>query len=189
MTRTSFTRIFVVWCQRKTAMKKLLIVLFPALFFLASCSSNKKTVDLDVAYIPTDRVPAHITDDEAQAQIAEAATSIGHSLQELSAVQMTVHPPKSLNKPYNPRVIGMDKLASLNWTGPVEPALQSIAKATNYRLRVIGRAPVIPVFISIDVNNTPIADILRDITYQVIMKADIALYPNSRVIELRYHGN
>lgn len=169
-------------------MKKLLLLL-PALFFLASCSSDKKIVDLNVNYIPTDRVPAHTTDDQAQAQIAEAATAIGHSLQELSAVQMTVHPPTAMQKPYDPRVIGMDKMASLNWTGPVEPVLRNIAESTNYQLRVIGRAPTIPVFVSIDVNNKPIADILRDITYQVVMKADVALYPKSRVIELRYHGD
>ena len=34
-----------------------------------------------------------------------------------------------------------------------------------------------------------VADILRNVTYQVVMKADIAVYPNTRVIELRYHGN
>ncbi|MDP1573972.1 MAG: type IVB secretion system lipoprotein DotD [Coxiellaceae bacterium] len=170
-------------------MKKLAILLIPTLVFLASCSSDKKIVDLNVNYIPTDRVPAHITDDESQAQIAEAATAIGHSLQELSAVQMTVHPPTTIQKPYDPRVIGMDKMASLNWTGPVEPVLKNIARSTHYQLRVIGRPPIIPVFISIDVNNKPIADILRDITYQVVMKADIALYPKSRTIELRYHGN
>lgn len=170
-------------------MKKLIIILFPALFFLASCSSDKKIVDLNVNYIPTNQVPAHVTDAQAQAQIAEAATEIGHSMQELSAVQMTVHPPTPIGKRYDPRVIGMNKMASFDWTGPVEPALKSIAQATNYKLRVIGRPPIIPVFISVNANNVPIYDVLRDITYQVVMKADIALYPKSRIIELRYHGN
>lgn len=175
-----------------SAMKKntwQLALLIPTFFFLASCSSDKKIVDLNVKYIPTDRVPAKVTDDQSQAQVAEASVEIGHALQELSAVQMTEHPPTPLGKPYDPHVIGMDKMASLDWTGPVEPVLEKIADVSHYKLHVIGRKPVIPVFISISVNNQPVADILRDITYQVVMKADIALYPKARVIELRYHGN
>lgn len=164
------------------------ILLLFIFFFLASCSS-KRQVDLKLRYIPADAVPAQITDDEAQAQVAVAATAVGHSLQELSAVQMTVHPPKKLQKPFNPQTIGMGKRASISWTGPVEPVLRKIAQATHYRLRVIGKKPVIPVFISLDIRNQPIATILRNIMYQVVMRANIAIYPKSRVIELRYNGN
>lgn len=185
----SLTRFFRRGMQWNSTMKKFYLLLIPVFILLASCSSEKKVVDLNVKYIPTDRTPGKAIDKQAQAQIAEAAISIGQSLQELSAVQMTEHPPRKLPSPYNPNVIGMGKMASLDWTGPVEPVLQKIAVSTHYQLRVIGRKPIIPVFISVDVNNEPIADILRDITYQVVTKATIALYPRSRTIELRYHGN
>lgn len=166
-----------------------LLALIPATFLLANCSSGKKIVDLNLQYIPTDRVPAQVTDYQSQQQIAEAATAVGHSLQELAAVQMTVHPPRKLAKPFDPNAIGMDKIASLDWTGPVEPALKKIAEATKYNLRVIGKKPVIPVFICMNVRNQPIAEILRNITYQIVMKANIAVYPKTRTIELRYNGN
>ena len=170
-------------------MKWKFILFVPALFLLASCSDNKKVVDLNLKYVPVDRVPAQTTDEQSQAQIAEAATAVGQSLQELSAVQMTVHPPTKLKQPFNPQVIGMDKMASINWTGPAEPLLKEIARATHYRLRVIGRPPVLPVIVSMNMHNQPIANILRNVMYQVVMKADIAVYPKSRTIELRYHGN
>lgn len=164
------------------------IPLISAVLLLCNCS-DKKIVDLNLKYLPTDRVPAQITDEQSQEQIAEAATAVGQSMQELSAVQMTVHPPKKLSKPFNPQAIGMDKIASVSWTGPVTPLLRQIATATNYHLRIIGRKPALPVLVSIDMKNRPIADILRNVMYQVVTKADIAVYPSSRTIELRYHGN
>ena len=167
--------------------RMLLFIVFTSL--LTACSSDKRVVDLKVKYIPADRVPSELVDTQAQAQVAEAATAVGQSLQELSAVQMTIHPPEKLKKPFDPHVIGMDKMASVNWTGPVQPMLQQIADASHYRLRVLGKNPPIPVLISIDAHNVSLADILRDITYQVVMKADIAIYPDSRTLELRYHGN
>ncbi|MCX7126083.1 MAG: type IVB secretion system lipoprotein DotD [Gammaproteobacteria bacterium] len=166
-----------------------LTLLLPILFLLSSCDSGKKVVDLDLRYLPAHTVPVETTDRQAQEQIAEAATAVGQSLQELSAVQMTVHPPQKLQKPFNPRVIGMNKLASISWTGPVKPLLRKIAEATNYQLRVIGKEPNIPVLVSLDIHNQPIADILRNVTYQIVMKANIAVYPKSRTIELRYNGN
>jgi len=164
-------------------------LLLPAFVLLTSCSSDKKIVDLNLRYLSANTVPAETTDQQAQAQIAEASIAVGHSLQELSAVQMTVHPPKHLRRPFNPQTIGMSKTASINWTGPVQPVLKKIAQATHYHFRVVGRKPSLPVLVSLNMHNRPIADILRNIMYQVVLKADIAVYPRSRTIELRYHGN
>ena len=113
------------------AMKKItwkFICILPVLFLLNSCSDGKRLVNLNLKYLPSDQVPAHVVDVHSQEQIAEAATAIGQSLQELSAVQMTVHPPKKIQKPYDSRVIGMGKLASIHWTGPVEPVLKRLSK-------------------------------------------------------------
>ncbi|OGT32754.1 MAG: hypothetical protein A3C44_00420 [Gammaproteobacteria bacterium RIFCSPHIGHO2_02_FULL_39_13] len=166
-----------------------LVSLISAIFLLSSCSDGKKIVDLNLKYLPTDRVPAQVTDEQSQQQIAEAAVVVGKSLQELSAVQMTVHPPKKLRKPFDTRIPGMGKMASISWTGPVEPLLKKIAQATNYHLRIIGKKPMLPVLVSLNIRNKPIADILRNVLYQVVMKADVAVYASSRTIELRYHSN
>lgn len=192
-TRLSFRCLFSIKkmaanLNSKNILKPTLIILITSLL-LSSCGSSKKIVDLKLKYIPADRAPAQITDEQAQAQVAEAATAIGQSLQALSAVQMTIHPPQRLNKPFDPHAIGMDKMASIDWTGPAEPILKEVAYAANYRLRVIGKKPALPVLVSINIENQPLADILRNITYQIVMKATVAIYPKSRTIELRYHGN
>ena len=164
-----------------------LLVLIPAFVLLASCSS-KKMVDLNLKYVTTDSVPAQTDDKPAQAQVAEAATAVGQSLQELSAMQMALHPQTKLGNPVNADTIGMGKLASVAWTGPVKPLLQKIAEATGYQLNVIGQKPQIPVLVSLNMHNVPIATILRNVIYQVVTKANVVVYPNRRIIELRYRG-
>ena len=164
-------------------------LLFASISLLTSCSSGKKIVDLNLKYISANSTPVARPDEQAQAQVAEAATAVGQSMQELSAVQMTVHPPKGLKQPYNPNSIGMGKMASISWTGPVGPLLRQIAKATGYHFQVVGRKPILPVLVSLNINNQPVAYILRNITYQIVMKASIAIYPKRRIMELRYRGN
>lgn len=156
---------------------------------LASCSDNKKIVDLNLKYVTAKTAPTETVDKDAQAQVAQAATAVGQSLQHLSAMQMANQPRSKMRKPLNAKFIGMGQLASVSWTGPAEPLLQKIAKATHYRLRVIGDKPAVPVLISINMQNQPVASILRNVIYQVVSKASVAVYPKSRTIELRYHGN
>lgn len=170
------------------AMKKCLFFIFiPIIIGMMGCSS-KKMVNLQVKYITTDSVPVKTNDRPAQAQIAEAATAIGQSLQELSAMQLALHPQTKLGNPLDANAVGMGKLASIDWTGPAQPLLKKIAQATNYQLNVIGKPPAIPVLVSLNMRNIPIATILRDVTYQVVTKANVVVYPRKRLIELRYRG-
>jgi defect-in-organelle-trafficking protein DotD len=83
----------------------------------------------------------------------------------------------------------MAGLTSIDWSGPVEPLLHQIAQSTNYRLRVLGTRPGIPVLVSVYDKNMMMADILRDVGYQCGRRAAVVVYPESRVIELRYAKN
>jgi defect-in-organelle-trafficking protein DotD len=76
--------------------------------------------------------------------------------------------------------------ASVDWSGPVDELTMRIAKAAHYRTRVLGKAPAIPVLVSVRSEDKSLVDILRDIDYQAGQKADIHVYPNSRIVELRY---
>lgn len=88
--------------------------------------------------------------------------------------------------PPDPAAVGMADLASVDWSGPVEPLLQKLACASCYRLKVLGRRPAIPAIVTITEENKPIADILRNVSYQVETKAEIVVYPCRKIIELRY---
>lgn len=153
-------------------------------FLLAGCTTHKY---ITYSYITTGSAPIPTTNKNAQAQLAEAATSVGHSLQKMSAIQLATHPKAKLPPPLNPAMIGMAQQTSLDWNGPIEPLLNRIAKASHYKLRVLGRKPAIPILVTINANNVPLADILRNAKFQSEKKANITLYPATKIIELRYY--
>ncbi len=155
---------------------------------LAGCASESaKRVNLNVKYITSDSAPVKTSDTNSQAQIAEAATSVGHSLQRLSAIQMATHPHAKLGKPANAKAIGMAQQASLNWNGPAKPVVQKIANASGYKLRVLGNKPAIPVIVTVNASNKTLAQILRNVTFQAEPAATIKVYPKTKIIELRYN--
>ncbi|PHQ80765.1 MAG: LuxR family transcriptional regulator [Coxiella sp. (in: Bacteria)] len=163
--------------------------LLSAVLVLAGCSDSKRVVDLHLNYVTADKTPVLAFDRQAQAQVAEAATASSGSLEELSAIDMANSTPKaqnSIKQPWNAAAIGMTGLASIDWNGPVLPILKKIAAASNYRVRVLGTPPPIPVLVLVNAENQPLADILRNVMYQVHNKATIKVYPHTKVLELRY---
>ncbi len=151
---------------------------------LTGCGSTVKN-EVNLHYVAANHAPAEMNNQDAQVQLAEAATSVGKSLQQLSAMQMAVTPQTKLPE-IDAKSTGMTQVTSLDWSGPVQPLLEQIGKATGYKIQVLGEAPAIPVMVSISANNQVMADILRNVTYQVHNKANITVYSAKRIIELRY---
>lgn len=164
---------------------KNILVLLPILA-LTGCTDKPKFVDLSLNYITTNSAPVASADQKSQAQLAEAAQSVNQSLAQLSAIQLATHPGVKMPSPVDPTFIGMSQQTSLDWTGPVEPLLKKIATASGYTVNVLGREPAIPVIVVINAYDQPLASILRDTTYQISKKARIHVYPNKKIIELRY---
>ena len=168
--------------------KSLLII--PAIILLTGCASDSKSVvDLHLHYITADSAPIEASDTNAQNQLAESAASVGSSLQELSAIQMTTNPQAKMPDPINAKQVGMAQQVSIDWNGPVEPILKQIADDSHYTLRVIGDQPAIPVLVSITAKQQVLADVFRNLQLQVSNYAKIQLYPDSKTIELRYAAN
>ena len=151
---------------------------------LSGCTHTVKN-EVNLHYVPTSEAPAELNNQDAQAQLAEAASSVSKSLQQLSAMQMATTPATPVPE-IDAKVTGMTQVTSVDWYGPVLPLLEQIGKATGYKVQVLGDAPAIPVIVAISVNNQTMADILRNVTYQVHNKASISVYPERKIIELRY---
>ncbi len=143
-------------------------------FFLTACA-------------PTTVPDTHV--DSASASLAEASYSVSRSISSLSETAQAAHPLPQLDPPPNPASYGMGGLTSVDWSGPVEPLVRQIAKITGYRVRVLGTPPAIPVLVSVYDRNMMVADILRDIGYQCGRRAAVIVFPESRVIEIRYAKN
>ncbi len=167
---------------------KLPIVICIISLLASGCMSNlhRRATAKDPGFFETAMRFEPRAHDEAEVKIAEAADSVSESLKELSEIERAMHPGARLPTPPNPARIGMAGTASVDWIGPVEPLVAKIAKASHYRLKVLGSKPAIPALVQVSKQDVPLFDILRDVTFQVQKKVDIVIYPNNRVIELRY---
>lgn len=124
--------------------------------------------------------------DDAAVQLAEAASSVSQSLTDLTALEKAASPPINCKCLAYPTSSDLCQLVSIDWSGPIEPLLRRVAWMTNYKLRIIGLRPAIPVLVTIFAKNTPVGYILRDANFQAASKASVQVYPGICVIELRY---
>lgn len=143
--------------------------------FLCACAAPKQPKGYDVS--------------KDRASLAEASYSVSRSIVDLAEVAQAAHPLPALTPPPSPASYGMAGLTTVDWSGPIQPLLKQIAMASNYRLRVLGTEPAIPVLVTVYSKNVMLGDILRDVGYQGGRRAQVVVYPDSRVIELRYAKN
>lgn len=126
---------------------------------------------------------------KSEASLAEASYSVSRSVVDLAETAQAAHPLPALAPPPSPATYGMAGLTTVDWSGPVEALLKQMATASNYRLRVLGTAPGIPVLVTVYSKNVMLGDVLRDVGYQCGRRATVVVYPETRVIELRYAKN
>lgn len=130
--------------------------------------------------------PINEPSDDATIKLAEAASSVSDSMLEMAKIEKVIYPPQKDNTLTIPSAYNLQARASVDWSGPIEELTARIAAAGHFRLRVLGKAPSIPVLISLNVKDDSLAEILRNIDYQAGTKAYLHVYPNSQVVELRY---
>jgi defect-in-organelle-trafficking protein DotD len=152
------------------------ISIFCVAFILAGCAGS--------TYTPS--VNNSTPQDDATVKLAEAAAAISQSLTDLNAIEKASKPPINDKVLAYPTSSDMNQLASIDWSGPIEPLLQRISGMCDYKLRVIGTRPPIPVLVTLSARNTPIGYLIRDADFQAASKAKIEVYPGIHVIELRY---
>lgn len=154
-------------------------------FLLAGCTALRSptegilTCEDELATDPS----AHNT---VEAQLAASAKSIERSLMVLASAQEADDPPIITTGPLITPEGGMGGTANIDWTGPIAPLLDRIAKMTDYRLKVLGNEPAIPIVITITGKRMILAEILQNASFQAAKRAHVLVYPTTRVIELRY---
>lgn len=137
----------------------------------------KKQVNYEDEYVKT------------RASLAEASYAVSRSMVDLAEVAQAAYPMSHVDSPPDPATYGMGGTTTVDWSGPVEPLLRQIARASDYRVRVLGTPPAIPVIITMYEKRVKLGDALRDIGYQCGKRAAVIIFPESRVIELRYAKN
>lgn len=142
--------------------------------FLTGCVCLSQKVN--VAAVP----------DAATYKLTESATSVSNSLGEIAGIQRVTTAP-IINRPIAPPDnYEMNGLVSIDWSGPIGPLVERIAFLSGYQYRPIGEPPAIPILVSINARDTPMAYILRNADFQANSRANIIVVPCRRIIELRY---
>lgn len=139
---------------------------------LSACASPK----------PTPTVNTSATENS----LAEASYAVSRSVVDLAETAQAAHPMPPMVPAPSPASYGMGGTTTIDWSGPVEPLVQQMARAANYRLRVLGHSPAIPVLVTINAKNVMLGDVLRDVGFQCGERASVLIFPESRVVELRY---
>lgn len=151
------------------------------------CSGrNQKIVKLDLRYITIDSVPIEAVNKNSESNIAQSSVSVSRSMRKLTALSQAVHPDLRVPGPLNAKQLKLSQRVSIDWMGPVEPVLTKLAHASHYKLNLIGHPPATPAVVSLHKDNVELAEIIQDIRYQVINKAQLIVYKHPAVIELRY---
>lgn len=164
-----------------------MIKMSPALFFflvlvaLGGCSP--------VATDFSDKHPQLVAaPDSVTAMLAEAADRASLSLEKLAAVEYARSPGIGVG-PAGNAPPELTRAVTVNWVGPVEPIAKTMAERAGYSFLPVGAAPPNPVVVSLDIENRPVIEVLRDIGLQLGMRGDVKVDSENRVVELHYPPN
>ncbi len=123
--------------------------------------------------------------DNVTAMLADAADRAANSLQALAAVERARTPGASL-APIGDAPPELKRAITINWIGPVEPITQKLADRAGYRFTTVGAPPPVPITVSVDVENRPVIEVMRDIGLQIGNRGDIKVRGADKVVELSY---
>lgn len=115
-----------------------------------------------------------------------AGKEISSALNNLERLERYKKPRIIKVKDENMRKYGLGARVGIDWTGPIEPLMREIAGYSNYTLTVLGHSPAIPVLVSSSHSDIELGDVIREAHLQAKERADIAVYPKSKIIEIRY---
>lgn len=138
------------------------------------------------AYMPQKRQVQLVAEpNSVDLMLSDAATRATRALETLAAMEQTQMPIKPIaSVPQAPQEL--QRAVTFNWTGPVEPLVQELARKAGYSYGVIGAQPPLPITINLRATNKPLINVLRDIGMQMGARGDLNVNAQSRMFELQY---
>lgn len=130
--------------------------------------------------------PPKYTLDSSTQSLAEASYAVSRSMADLAETAQAAHPMPHLAPPPDPASYDMGGKTSVDWSGPIGPLVKQIADAAEYSFHELGTPPAIPVLVTVSQRHVALGDVLRDAGYQAGKRASVYVYPDRRLIELRY---
>lgn len=145
-----------------------------ALLVLSACAPAAK-VDHQMVASP----------DPVSLRLAAAVDKASSALQTLASVEQARNPGVSIQAaPYAPQELR--RTVSVDWVGPIEPIAKRLADRAGYEFQVNGDQPPAPVVVNVQAKQKSVVEVLRDIGLQAGLRANIAVDPDQRIVELNY---
>lgn len=123
--------------------------------------------------------------DKVSMMLAQAADKASNALEALAAVEQRRTPAGQV-----PAIVGappeLMRAITINWVGPVDQIVKTLADKSSYRYVVLGVAPATPATVSVDVTNKPIIEVLRSIGLQLGARADVYVDSAEQIVALTY---
>lgn len=117
--------------------------------------------------------------------IADAADRATRALETLADIENTRTPVKSVAMVPNAPA-ELQRAVTFEWTGPVEPLIQELARKSGYAYSTIGDHPPSPLLVDLKVTNQPLIDVLRNVGLQLGARADLKIDGQMRAMEIHY---
>ena len=155
-------------------MKHFLIFSF-CTFLLSACAYTPRKQQVQLVAEPN----------SVDLMLADAADRATLALETLAAMEQTQMPIKPIaSVPQAPQEL--QRAVTFDWTGPVEPLVQELARKAGYNYGVIGAKPPLPITINLRATNKPLINVLRDIGMQMGARGDLNINAQSRMFEIQY---
>lgn len=123
--------------------------------------------------------------DRVSLMLAESADKAANALQTLAAVEQASSPGVRV-APIADAPPELARAITVNWVGPADAIIKTLADRAGYGFLTMGNAPPVPLVVNIDAVNQPVVDILRDIGLQMGERANLRVDASRRMIELHY---
>jgi defect in organelle trafficking protein DotD len=123
--------------------------------------------------------------DKVSAMLAQAADKAATSLQTLAAVEQARSPGIAVT-PIDDAPAELRRAVTVNWTGPVEPIAKMLADRSSYVFSTLGDPPPVAAVVSVNVENRPVIEVLRDIGLQLGQRADVRVDAPRKLVEIHY---
>ena len=156
-------------------------------FFL--CASATMLMACETAKSFSHSTPQLVAEPDAvSAMLADAATRATNALETLAAVEHA-RGPAIAAAPIGDAPIELRRAITVNWVGPAEQVTKMLADRASYDFVTVGVAPTVPVIVSIDAENKPVIEVLRDVGLQLGLRADVRVDADNRIVEIHYSPN
>ncbi len=123
--------------------------------------------------------------DRVSLMMAQAADRASTALETLAAVEQSRSPGVAV-APIVDAPAELERAITVSWTGPVEPIASKLASRAGYSFQVVGSPPPVPAVVAINVENTPVVEVLRSIGLQLGVRADLKIDGTTRTVEIHY---